>query len=325
MTIRGYRVRDAALVRSADPVAPADADASVWIDLEGLDDAARAEAGTRFGVAVPSRAAMAEIESSSRYYARGDALYMTARVLRSANEPPAQLEDLAFILTPERLITVRDTPLRALDLYAEAAMAGRRKCSAPGSLFVGVVEAVIDRLADILEGAADALDALSESVFTRVGEAPIRGDDFNLFLRRIHDIDDIAAKARMNLTSLERVLAFFSSAADPATLKTVKARLRTAQRDLSSLGEQAGYLDGKTQFLMDATLGLIGVDQNNVMKVLSVVSVMLMPPTLLAGIYGMNFARMPELAARYGYFAVLAVMVAFAAASWVWFRRKGWI
>ena len=129
----------------------------------------------------------------------------------------------------------------------------------------------------------------------------------------------------MNLTSLERVLAFFSSAAEPDALKPVKARLKTAQRDLASLGEQAAYLDGKTQFLMDATLGLIGVDQNNVMKVLSVVSVMLMPPTLLAGIYGMNFAHMPELTSRVGYPIVIALMVLFAAGSYAWFRRKGWI
>ncbi len=314
-----YRVAGHALTLADDGEDP------VWIDLTGPDDAKRSDIGARYGVSVPTPAQMAEIESSSRYYERGDVLYMSARVLRSSEEPPARLEDLAFILTPERLLTVHLEPLKAVDLYETAALAGHRKCQHPTSIFVGIVEAVIDRLADILEQAAHVLEEVSEDVFTRVDAAPIRGQDFNRFLRRIHDVDDIAAKARMTLTSLERVLAFFSSAAPPETLKFVKGRLKTAQRDLSSLGEQAGYLDGKTQFLMDATLGLIGVDQNNVMKVLSVVSVTLMPPTLLAGIYGMNFARMPELDEPYAYFIVLGLMVVFAAGSYAWFRRKGWL
>ncbi len=298
---------------------------AVWIDLIEPDEEARAYIAGHYGVVLPTPSQMAEIESSSRYYAQDDVLYMSARVLRSSQEPPARLEDLAFILTPERLFTVHLAPLKAIALYEGAALAGHRKCQHPVSIFVGLVEAVIDRLADILENAAFVLEQVSEDVFTRVNDAPIRGQDFNAFLRRIHDVDDIAAKARMNLTSLERILAFFSSAAPPAEMKLVKARLKTAQRDLSSLGDQASYLDGKTQFLMDATLGLIGVDQNNVMKVLSVVSVMLMPPTLLAGIYGMNFAHMPELDEPYAYFVVLALMFGFAAASFAWFRRKGWL
>lgn len=314
-----YRVAGHALEKADD------GPDAVWIDLIAPDEAARATITEKHGVVLPTPAQMAEIESSSRYYARDDTLYMSARVLRSSEEPPARLEDLAFILTPDRLFTVHLTSLKAISLYEGAALAGHRKCQHPTSIFVGLVEAVIDRLADILENAAFVLEEVSENVFTRVDDAPIRGQDFNAFLRRIHDVDDIAAKARMNLTSLERVLAFFSSAAPSESLKPVKARLRTAQRDLSSLGEQAAYLDGKTQFLMDATLGLIGVDQNNVMKVLSVVSVMLMPPTLLAGIYGMNFARMPELDEPYAYFIVLALMFAFAAGSYAWFRRKGWL
>ena len=317
--LTAYRVAGHALASDED------LGASVWLDIAEPDAAETALLQDRLGLAIPSQAEMAEIESSSRYYAGDGVLYMNARVLRSSEEPPARLEDLAFILTADRLVTVHHRPLRAVEIYAAAAQAGQRKCQRPVSIFIGLVEAVIDRLADILEHAAHVLEEVSGDVFTRVGDAPIRGQDFNRFLTRIHDVDDVAAKARMNLTSLERVLAFFSSAAEPDALKSVKARLKTAQRDLASLGEQAAYLDGKTQFLMDATLGLIGVDQNNVMKVLSVVSVMLMPPTLLAGIYGMNFAHMPELTNRVGYPIVLALMILFAAGSYAWFRRKGWI
>lgn len=318
--LTAYRVAGHALERDAD----LDGDA-LWIDVDAPQDDEAAELSRRFAIAIPAREDMAEIESSSRYYARGDALYMAVRTVASSQEPPARLNDLAFILTPERLLTVHYEPIRALALYDAAARAGERKCQWPATIFVGIVEAIIDRLADILEYAAQGLETVSADVFNRVNAKPIRGEDFNRFLSRIHDVDDVAAKARISLTSIERMLAFFSSAAHVESLKPVKARLKTAQRDLTSLAEQIGYLEGKTQFLMDATLGLIGVDQNNVMKVLSVVSVMLMPPTLLAGIYGMNFAYMPELTSRIGYPIVLGLMIAFAAGSYAWFRRKGWI
>ena len=162
--LTAYRVAGHALTSGDGPD-----DESVWVDVASPDPAETAlvEAAAR-PVDVPSQAEMAEIESSSRYYARDGVLYMNARVLRSSEEPPARLDDLAFILTSDRLVTVHHGPLRAVDIYAAAAMAGQRKCQRPVSIFVGIIEAVIDRLADILEHAAHVLEEVSGDVFVRV-------------------------------------------------------------------------------------------------------------------------------------------------------------
>jgi magnesium transporter len=299
---------------------------TVWIDLVRPAEAEERAVQAALGVNVPTRAEMAEIEASSRLYRDGTAAVMTVMVPSDADADVPTLVPITFVLAGERLVTVRHHELRAVETFAARAVKAAPGCGDGEGVMVALLETIVDRLADLVERAVNEVDALSRALFQSPAEgAPPRGDVHEL-LRQLGRKGDLNSKIVESLMTLERLAGFLGPLQlEWRSLPRRRARLRTFARDVASLADYAGFLERKIGFLLDATLGLVGIEQNATIKIFSVVAVVFLPPTLIASIYGMNFARMPELAWPLGYPAALVLMVLSAILPYWLFKRRRWL
>ncbi len=298
---------------------------AVWLDLLEASEAERAVAERAFELRVPARDEIVEIESSSRLRSEDEVLYLSTPMIWRRDRTLG-LSPLGFVLSEERLITVRYADSLAFDAVS-ATTAPKGETVTAVSAFAALLEAMVDRIADGLELIGAELASLSQQVFA-VEDAPQRGSGNDQKLRgllgRIGRAGDHVQQLRDVLLGLGRIAAYVPDAG--AWLPpTVVARLRTLQRDIASLNDHDAQLTGKVQFLLDATLGFINIEQNNGIKVLTVVSLVGIPPTLIASIYGMNFKTMPELNWAYGYEYGLALIFLSMALPLLFFWRKGWL
>lgn len=303
---------------------------TVWIDLLRPDDAERARVGALTGCELPTREEMREIEASSTTYVEGDAVYLTATVIARADTPMPEQGEVTFVLTPRHMITLRFTEPRSVATFA--ARTGRQPellASADDAL-LGILDAVIDRVADVLELVGGRIDGLSARIFTEGLEHKRRRgsrqpDELQDVLKGVGRAGDLVHKVRDSLASLDRLVAFLTSVTTGRLGKEQKALLKTVTRDLRSLNEHAGFLAHEVNFLLDATLGLINIEQNGIIKIFSVVAVAFLPPTLIASAYGMNFENMPELHWQWGYPMAILLMILSAILPLWYFRRRGWL
>jgi magnesium transporter len=299
-------------------------DSSVWFDLVNPNSQEDKIVEHKVGIAVPTREEMQEIEVTSRLYVENGARYMTATLMCQADTPTPKTTPITFILSGHRLITVRyDEPRPFMIVGTKLG----RVCSpsvSGESVLMDLLDAVIDRAADILERIGGEVDQISHDIFEPEGERAAR--NYNQILRAIGRKGDLASKVRESLVSIGRLLLYLANEADTMRWpKEPRALLRGMQRDVHSLSDHAAYLSNKIQFLLDAMLGVVSIEQNNVIKIFSVAAVALMPPTLIASIYGMNFKHMPELDWFYGYPVAIALMVLAAALPYYFFKWKKWL
>jgi magnesium transporter len=297
----------------------------VWIDLLNPSPAETAFVERSTGLRLPSIADLSEIESSSRLRAQHGVLYLSAPLVHRAIADDPQTTPVGFVLGPERLVTVRFEELTAFTTFGQAAPGNAAEA------FVGLVEAIVDRNADVLEHIAAELDTLSHRLFR---SGPIEGGkrrppaheaaDLRVILRRVGASGDLASKIRDGLLGIGRMVPYVESLGAAWLPEAVKPRLETVRHDLHSLSDYDVHLVNKVQLLLDATLGLINVEQNNIIKVLTIVSVVGVPPTLVASMYGMNFKGMPELSWAWGYPYALALILISAVGPLLWFKWRGW-
>jgi magnesium transporter len=234
----------------------------------------------------------------------------------------AEIRPVTFILTGDRLVTLRHHTPRPFDSYPPRAGRASLGCRTVERLGLGLLEDIIDRLADITENVGREIDALSQSVFRPRDAA---AEDLQSVLRQIGATDALVMHLRESLLTLERMLGFLTPVIETRKIdREVRAMIKSHLRDVRTIAEQANFLMQKTNLLLDATLGLISIQQNAIIKIFSVAAVVFLPPTLVASIYGMNFAYMPELGWRYGYAWALGLMVFSAVIPLIYFRRKGW-
>lgn len=309
---------------------------AVWIDLNdpSAEEAAAAEAAT--GVRIPSRTALSEVESSSRLRRLKGGLSLSTPMI-TFEKADSQLKPLGFILTKDHLVTVRFHDLRAFG-EVETRIGEGATAATSSEVFLLLVEELVDSLADALEDMAADLDGLSTRIFdfdVRAGRGrrsdtgseppPPRRRDLALrrILRGISRRGKVLGKVRASLLGLERIVPFVAHACEGMGLDA-DGRFETIRQDIDSLDEFETRLAENVQFLLDAALGLINIEQNNVFRVLTVVSVVGVPPTLIASLYGMNFKTMPELDWAYGYPYALALIFFSALMPIVYFRIKGW-
>jgi magnesium transporter len=296
----------------------------VWVDLltPSPEETAFIERAT--GLRLPGIEELSEIESSSRLRVEDGVLYMSAPLIHRAITGDPQTTPVGFVLSPELLVTVRFESLTAFAAFGQAP----RGTSA--ETFVGLVEAIVDRLADVLEHIAAELDALSHRLFRtgpteRRHRRPAReAADLRVMLRRVGSGGDLVSKIRDSLLGIARLVPYVASLGAEWLPEPVKPRLETLRHDIASLSDYDTHLVNKVQLLLDATLGLINVEQNDIIKVLTIVSVVGVPPTLVASMYGMNFKHMPELDWSWGYPYVLVLILISAVAPLLWFRWRGW-
>ncbi|MDO5612253.1 MAG: magnesium transporter CorA family protein [Paracoccus sp. (in: a-proteobacteria)] len=305
------------------PLTGEDLTPALWVDLyRPLDRQTRQV--EELGISVPTLADMEEIEISNRLYREDGVEYMTAVLPGELPDGSRVAMPVTFILTPQRLITVRHHEPRPFKTFPDRAGRATMGCASPDRLFLGLIEDIVARLADILEHAGKELEQTTSDVFHNGGHA--RTEQLQAALVQVGRTSDLIAKVRLGLLSLERVLAFYVVAApgrpDSGRIKPV---VKSLQRDIQALEVHADFLSSRIGLTADATLGMINLQQNNAVRMLSVVAALFLPPTLIASIYGMNFEHMPELASRWGYYIALGLMLLTSLATWLLMRWKRWL
>ncbi len=299
--------------------------ATVWIDLLDPTDAEEATIEKTLSLDVPTRAEMREIEVSNRFYQENGATFMTAFVIYGSDSGSVTTSNVTFILTGSRLITVRYGEPKAFPVFAEKACRGELPGATGSQIMVGLLESLVQRQADLIERVQDEVEKLAPQIFD-IKASRSRGRKLEIILRTIGKEGDIVSRAQESSLSLHRTLHYFADVArDRSEDPKLIARIETAQRDINSLADSLRSMSGRVTFLLDATLGMISTEQNQIIKLFSVMSVMLMPPTLVASIYGMNFKNMPELDLHLGYPMALGLMVISAVIPFIYFRRRGWL
>jgi magnesium transporter len=300
---------------------------AIWIDLLNPTHEESAFVEAQRKVRIPSAEALREIESSSRLAVDHDVVYLSVPAVAQGDTPDAYLSPTGFILDANVLITVRFAPLSTFDAVAERVKQDKALQNAP-AVFAALLEAMVDRGADVLERLGGELDKVSKSVFRGDPSRPRHTVRSNNTLRRaltaVGTTGDRLALARDALLGVGRIAPFVLSLRKEWITPDLQAKLEAVNKDILSLNEYEDQLSNKVQLLLDAILGFISIQQNDIFKVLTIVSVVGIPPMLVAGIYGMNFKYMPELNWTAGYPFGLAVIVLSALIPLAWFKWRGW-
>ena len=321
--------------------APTLADA-VWIDLLEPTDAERAEVERVTSVRLPTRDSIQEIEHSSRAFVEGRALYLSTPLLEGTDCLNGALTTVGFVLSSERLVTLRFAPVAAFDRVTAERATGEQAMShevvsghssdtqrGPSEAFLKLLEVVVDLAADTLEHGNAELERISAAAFH---DEPPRGHKpahasrtLREALRKLGRMDNGISRIRDTLLGIGRITTFVLEAREEHRPASVVPRLEAIRADIASLADYQHHLSGKVQLLLDATLGFINIQQNDIVKALTIVSVVGVPPVLIAGIYGMNFKSMPELTWELGYPFALALIVASALLPIAWFKWRDWL
>jgi magnesium transporter len=314
----------------AEPVAEdAPQPTPVWFDLVNPTPEENGAVEAVLGIAIPTRDEMEDIELSARLYQEDGAEFMTITALTNLDSDEPVKTPITFILKETSLVTVRYSDPKPFSSFAMRAQRSNAVSCATGELaMLGVLESIIDRMADVLERLGNEIDGISREVFrSKVGNATKKTRDLQSVIEQIGQKGDLLTAARESLVSISRLVTYHAALESPARRlsKETRQRIKLLQRDSSSLGDHATFLSGKINFLLDATLGLINLEQNQIIKIFSVAAVVFLPPTLVASIYGMNFEFMPELQWQIGYPFAIGLMILSAIMPFLYFKRRGWL
>ncbi|MDP2739029.1 MAG: magnesium transporter CorA family protein [Pseudorhodobacter sp.] len=325
--ITTFRLQNGLLTaQDAVPATAPTAEDVIWYDMLAPDADEERLLETLLGVDIPTREEMEEIEASSRLYSENSAVFMTANLVANAHSEQPQLAPVTFILAGNALITVRYHAPRSFGSFVQRASKSDLGIRSGNMLLIALFETVTDRLADILEASARRHDEISRDVFVSGSRSPAQRNQLSQVLERIGQAEDMNGKIKESIATLDRLVGFFSLAPDAKKgAGDRNVRIKTLARDLHSLAEYANAQTQKIGFLLDATLGMVNIEQNAIIKIFSVAAVVFLPPTLIASIYGMNFHDIPEFGWRFGYPLALGGMVLSAVLPYLFFKRRGWL
>lgn len=282
---------------------------------------------SEFNLAVPTREDMVEIEPSSRLYEEDGVLHLTASVLSGVHEDDPATVPVTFVLTKDRLVTVRYDDPKSFKAFISHVERQPELCRSAASTLVFLLDAIVERAADVLEEVAVQTDTVKNSIFRRETEGPrkrISNEALEDLMLEIGRAEGALSKVRESLSSLTRLISYLLFAL-PKYEREEVSHLKTVARDVSSLTDMAAFMSSNITFLLDAALGLINIQQNAIIKIFSVAAVIFLPPTLVGTVYGMNFDHMPELHWLLGYPFALILMVLSAILPYLWFKKKGWL
>jgi magnesium transporter len=318
--------RGNALERTVVPEGGSVPDGAIWLDMLSptVEEDRAVESST--GVMVPTREEMAEIEPTSRLYIEGGIRYMTATLICAAETDTPATTVVTFILGGGRLVTVRYDDPRPFPITANKLT---RNC-APGAdgtnVLIDLLDAIIDRSADVLERMGVEIDLVSARIFQTKRTDDDGQQSYPAILQALGKTGDLNSKVRESMVSINRLVLFLANEAEGLKLqKDQRSLVKGMARDVASLADHATFLANKITFLLDAILGMVNLQQSNVIKIFSVVAVALLPPTMVASVYGMNFRHMPELDWTFGYPFALLLMLASAILPYAYFKWKKWL
>jgi len=297
---------------------------ALWIDLLSPTTQEEKLVEKYIGIEVPTKEEMIEIEPSSRLYKEKNALFMTASMVAQSESTEPKIDAVTFILLAQQLITIRYVEPHSFKHFIAYLSRLDTNEYNPQMMLVGLLEPTTDRLADILEKVSHQIDQASQMIF-RANPPSRKKIDYKIVLQNIGANGDLATKVRESLVSFNRLVSFFEQTYSLKLDQNIQTRLKLIMNDINSLGDYATFISNKVSFLLDATLGMISIDQNNTIKIFSVAAVIFLPPTLIASIYGMNFTHMPELHWYFGYPMAVALMVISAWLPFRYFKKKKWL
>lgn len=317
----GNRLVAAELVDGSPPV---------WLDLVNptSEEARRIE--DLLGISLPTREEMHEIEVSARLFNEFGAEFMTILGVTRLDTDDPMLTPITFVLKGSSLVTMRhDEPKAFTNFVTRALKPDAVACATGEQIMFGLIESLSDRVADALERTAADIDTISREVFRkrRVAGESAKARDLEGLLEKVGIDGDMLTTLRESLVSVNRLLTFHTAIEqnDRKVNKEVKGRAKTLYRDVVALTDQTAFLSNKVNFLLDATLGLISLQQSQIIKIFSVAAVVFLPPTLVASIYGMNFEYMPELKWVAGYPFAIGLMILSAILPYLYFKQRGWL
>lgn len=291
---------------------------SVWVDLIEPEEAERARVQDELGQVLATSPELEDIEASARFFEDEDGLHIHSFFFYQDAEDHAGNSTVAFTIREGRLYTLRERELPAFRLYR---MRARSQTLIDGNayeLLLDLFETKIEQLADEIETVYSDLEKLS-----RVIMEGKQGDEFDDALSTLAGQEDVGWKVRLCLMDTQRALNFLVRKARLPGNQLEQAR--EVLRDIESLLPHNESLFQKVNFLMQAAMGFINIEQSRIIKIFSVVSVVFLPPTLVASSYGMNFEFMPELKWNLGYPAAIVLMILAGLAPYAYFKRKNWL
>lgn len=300
---------------------------ALWIDLINPTKDEEHLVEECIDLNIPTREEMQEIEISSRLYKEDNTLFMTATMVEKSASPEPKADAVTLILFNNKLITVRYIEPQSFALLASrlSKLPHQERYTA-SFILIELLDASIDRLADILEFVSTNLEQYSHLIFHNhdKNHEPSR-PDYKELLQKIGTNGDLNTKVQESLITFNRLIMFFAKKISDNTNENTQKELSMLTADIHSLIEHVSFLSNKVTFLLDATLGMVNIEQNNIIKIFSISAVVLLPPTLVASIYGMNFEIIPELKWRFGYPFAIALMFVSAWLPYKFFKAKKWL
>jgi magnesium transporter len=315
-------LENGALVRRVAENLQALPDNVLWIDLLAPTQQEERFVEAALGLDIPTREELAEIEDSSRFYDENDAIFMTTTVVKGITDRRPENAQVTFVLTRRCLVTVRYTELSSFRQFETKLSRQPAAFSGSHGVFLGLADAVVDRIADVLESVQVQLQTLSRCIFDERKE---QRTDLQQIIQQLGQHRSLLSQLGESLFSSSRLIAFYRLHVGDSKQGVVKGSLKAMERDVRSLGEHQARLLGDIAFLLDATLGLINIEQNAIIKVFSIAAVLFLPPTLVGTVYGMNFENMPELGWPFGYPMALGMMIVSAIIPYAWFKFRDWL
>ncbi len=298
-----------------------------WVDLHDPTDAEIARVERACGIRVPTRENLREIEASSRLRTDKGSIYMSAPLFAGLDGGHWELSPAGFILAERFLVTVRFDRLKAFEMVRDELGGGEPQ--SPPHVLLKLMEEVVDHDADQLERCAEELTASSAGIFAEQPKPRRKLGQETRRLRRLMvstgGTSERMTKVRHTFLTMGRMADFLLDRCAARFDDGLRQRLASIRKDIASLDEFESSMSGRVQLLLDAATGFISMEQNDVVKVLTVVSVAGVPPVLIAGVYGMNFKYLPELAWPWGYPFALALMAATTILPVLWFKWRDWI
>ena len=300
--------------------------AALWIDLLNPSKEEESLVEKIIGLDIPTREEMQEIELSSRLYKENDVLFMTVTMVAKSDSSEPNSDAVTLILVGNKLITVRYIEPLSFELFISHLSKLPPESHNAASLLIELLDTSIDRLADILENVSRDLDSYSQIIFhPKINEKSPDKINYQKIFQGIGTSGELNTKVQESLLTFNRLISFFGKRVSPKLDSDMESKLATLNKDIKSLKDHVNFLSNKVIFLLDATLGMVNIEQNNIIKIFSIAAVILLPPTLVASIYGMNFDFMPELKWHLGYPFSIMLMLISALIPYTYFKKKKWL
>lgn len=307
---------------------------AMWVDIVNPTPEESKSVVSQLGIHIPTQEEIWKNQVLNRFFRDNGFSYMTAAIITKINSPHPQTSTLTFVLGKKILVTLRHITPTSFKTFSDRLLQHSQYFVSSDDIMEGLLEEIITRVAYNSEIVISELDLLSHDIFDMDvfdNNKKNQSRNMNKVLKRLGKISDLNSMVNESLHSLNRMLVFFQKSQGKNCAdnddhgKEIGDAVSMLISDVDALTKQTAFLSDKITFLLDATLGMINVEQNLIIKIFSVVAVFFLPPTLISSIYGMNFHAMPELNWLLGYPFSISLMLTCALVSYLYFRRRGWL